>query len=654
MVSKLPSMVVSALATWDGKALTKGQKQISGFEKGVKGLGKTLGLTFSAAAIINFGKASVKAYAENERSAKRLAGVVKNLGQAFETPFIEQNLDQISAKFGYQGEVLREAYQKLITSTGSAAKANELLTLSLDVAAGSSVDLVTVNEDLANAYLGNTRGLAKYGLGLSKAQLKTLKFEDAVALLTKNFKGAAGDELNTYEGKMRVLGEAAGNAQEIIGKGLVDSLSILAGESGSIQPVTDAMTALATETSNVIVGLADIASGLSNLGGLADTKLPSGSTLGEALSFNLNMIPLIGPVLETARLRGQKINTPGMGGYPSSALGPGYVDPNIAKRDAVEKERLKREKERAALAAKAAKAEKAKVALSKAAAVFDTTRIGLAAALKATYDKETKLRLEALMLIEEDRGDEALKKIDELAKFQKNADLQRLAGVETISNATLQSLNTQLLTELKVINESKMAEGDKDLAREEAFKKYNAAITAAGKLAATESYNERVQIQLTEIARIAALTNTYNANKALDLLKETEEISMIDRIAEAQSKADKARMDSLKNYLELLSRGGSAAFNELGPVGGLGAGAVAGVTPGYEPDLTVPSYPPLAPDPQYGWNPTMGPRGGDQINVTVNAGVGDPEAIARVIEDTLNQSSYRGTSTNRGTGVYAV
>ena len=31
------------------------------------------------------------------------------------------------------------------------------------------------------------------------------------------------------------------------------------------------------------------------------------------------------------------------------------------------------------------------------------------------------------------------------------------------------------------------------------------------------------------------------------------------------------------------------------------------------------------------------------VNVTVNAGVGDPEAIARVIEDTLRQSTYRGT-----------
>jgi hypothetical protein len=49
-----------------------------------------------------------------------------------------------------------------------------------------------------------------------------------------------------------------------------------------------------------------------------------------------------------------------------------------------------------------------------------------------------------------------------------------------------------------------MAEGDKELAREEAFKKYNAAIVAAGQLAAKESYSERTQIQLTEIARFAS------------------------------------------------------------------------------------------------------------------------------------------------------
>jgi len=41
--------------------------------------------------------------------------------------------------------------------------------------------------------------------------------------------------------------------------------------------------------------------------------------------------------------------------------------------------------------------------------------------------------------------------------------------------------------------------------------------------------------------------------------------------------------------------------------------------------------------------PVSGTSAAGTVNVTVNAGVGDPEAIARVIEDTLRQSTYRGT-----------
>jgi hypothetical protein len=308
---------------------------------------------------------------------------------------------------------------------------------------------------------------------------------------------------------------------------------------------------------------------------------------------------------------------------------------------------------------KAARLEKNKLALSKASAVFDSTRISLAAALSSTYDKETKLRLEALMAIEEDKGDLALQKIDELAKFQKNADMQRLAGVQTISNATIQSLNTHLLTELKGINDSKMAENNKELAREEAFKKYNAAITAAGKLNAAEAYNERVQIQLTEIARLASLSKTVSASNTASMLIESFELKMIDRVAEAQKKADDARLKALNDYAAALGRvgmGGGASLalspqtiTDLGPLGGLAAGVIAGVNPGALTATTTLDEP----APNYGWNPTMG-FPGQSIEVTINTGVGDPEAIARAVEDIFNQSSYRGTSVNRNTGVYAV
>jgi hypothetical protein len=39
-------------------------------------------------------------------------------------------------------------------------------------------------------------------------------------------------------------------------------------------------------------------------------------------------------------------------------------------------------------------------------------------------------------------------------------------------------------------------------------------------------------------------------------------------------------------------------------------------------------------------------------NIKIESGLGDPEAIARAVEDVLNQSAYRGTSTNRGSGLY--
>ena len=38
---KLPNLLVNAVAEWNGKALTKGQRQITAFEKGVKSLGRT-------------------------------------------------------------------------------------------------------------------------------------------------------------------------------------------------------------------------------------------------------------------------------------------------------------------------------------------------------------------------------------------------------------------------------------------------------------------------------------------------------------------------------------------------------------------------------------------------------------------------------------
>jgi hypothetical protein len=441
---------------------------------------------------------------------------------------------------------------------------------------------------------------------------------------------------------MRVLGEAADNAQEIIGTGLVDALMILSGDS-TVEELAKSMSELATNTSEALTNLAKFGKGIGDIFG------PIASGVEKFIKFTQPLVDLVvegDPTGFTGRPRprARRMFEGGQDSIAEAKLAKQRASA-LAKETANQK-RLAQER------AKAAREEKNKLSLSKAAAAFDSTRISIAAALKATYDKETKLRLEALMLIEEDRGDEALKKINELAKFQKNADLQRLAGVETISNATLEALNSQLLKELTVINTSKMAEGDKELAREEAFKKYNAAIIAAGALAAKESYNERVQIQLTEIARLASLSNTYNAAKTSNLLLESAELSMIDRVAKAQAAADAARLASLKEYMALLN---GQKYDPLSsfigrepaplPVSPPPAGGFGGsVLENYRLNQLAA---PQLPEP-YRYDPLS------SFNVTINAGVGDPEAIARAVEDVLNQSTYRGTSVNRGAGQYYV
>jgi hypothetical protein len=464
---------------------------------------------------------------------------------------------------------------------------------------------------------------------------------------------------------MRVLGEAADNAQEIIGGGLIDSLMILSGNT-SVQELSDDMERLATNTRDALTNLAEFGRGVGAIFG------PLASGLEKFIKFTQPLADLIiegDPTGFTGRPRprARRFFEGGQDSVAEARL-------NKQRAAATAKE-LANQKRLAAERAKAAKAEKTKISLSKAAAAFDSTRISLAAALQATYDKETKLRLEALMLIEEDKGDEALKKITQLANFQKSADLQRLAGVETISNATLDSLNTQLITELQVINRSKLAEGDKELAREEAFKKYNAAITAAGTLAAKESYNERVQIQLTEIAKLAAISNTYNAGVTSALLLESAELSMIDRVAKAQAEADAKRLAALKEYTNALNAVGTGrdyGGNILGtpvpnfvpPDWAKPGGPDITIGPKYDPLsslMAVPKYDPLSSltampkleptpsnftyDPMYKY---MTPP----ASVTINAGIGDPEAIARAVEDVLNQSTYRGTSVNRGSGRY--
>jgi hypothetical protein len=409
------------------KAFDQAGKATSTLDKGVKKLGATLAATFGAQQLLKFAKNAAKAFIEDEQAATRLAQSVKNLGLAFETPRIEEFISQLSKASGVTDDQLRPSMQKLLQTTGSVTKSTALLTQALDISRGSGVDFETVVNDLSMAYVGQTRGLRKYSLGLSQAELKTMSFTDVQERLAKQFTGSNAAFLETYAGKLGILSTAAGEATEIIGKGLVDSLSILAGEGNTIQPLADSMEKLAIEISSVLTGLAQMIAEFKKLPGVTfylEEIFPrwmNNTALGQIKSFIQQF---------------SKLQTPGMGGYPSSALGGTFVDPNDAARKKAEADAAKRAKELAALQKKTLNTQKQQIALTKAGKTLDIERIGITAALRNQVSETDRLSLN-LQLALLDKNEAAASKLS----GQLDAAVKRQNDLAALLLATPEAAN---------------------------------------------------------------------------------------------------------------------------------------------------------------------------------------------------------------------
>lgn len=545
---KLPDLFVNAVTTFDGKALAKGQRQIGGFEKSVKNLGKAFGVTFGAAALAQFGKASVKAFAEDEAAATRLTKAVENLGLGFEATRITRFIQDLEKSAAVADDVLRPAFQSLISTTGSVTKSQDLLNLALEISAGTGIDAAEVAKDLSLAYLGQTRGIAKYNTGLSKTELTAAGFLTIQEKLTEQYSGQNAARLDTYAGKVSAVQIAYGNLQETVGGALIDAFMKLAGDT-TTEDLTESVDNLADSLAAVVELTGQVAAPFVGLAKLFN----SASDAYVKLLYKATGTAFMGNVANRQ-----------YGGAAADRYRAIEETKNAKARAKAEADAAKRQKELLGLQKKSALAEKNKLSLSQAAAFFDSQRISIAAALKATYDKETKLRLEALMAIEDENGALAIAKIEELAALQNSKDIDRLKGITVIKDAVLAALNEQLLTELSNINASEEAEAEKNRLRDIAFGKYNAALTAAGDVAEKSYYSERVQIQLTEIARLASLYNTNNAVITLEKLRMEVSLNVIAAIREAQAEADAERYRALEEYIRLLQTLGPDAVGLRG------------------------------------------------------------------------------------------
>jgi hypothetical protein len=453
------------------------------------------------------------------------------------------------------------------------------LKTALDLSAQSGVDVVTVAEDLVNAYIGNTKGLRKYTLGLSAAQLAGMDFETILQKIAAVSKGQAASAADTYAGKMDKLTIVIGNLSEAIGESLVDSFANLAGNG-------------------------DIDKSISKLEKFGQTSVGVFRLLtgADSLSEALNSLDYRFGIIPTER----KPNT-------NRSQSPAGTAKRLAAEKKAEQEALRRAREAARAAQAKAAAEKkaleakrlgaaidkANLTLNKGQEVFDMDKIQIAAALtnqaeqlgKATNAAQVlqiandtaRLNVKRSILALED----AIAAKDEAAIIaataKLNADLKVL-GTLGMQNVKLQDIKS-ILDSLKPKDLINIANLEAALAL---LAKINLASTGTTKAPTTTTTTSTAATTAAAVAAVMTkptLTNTPFGEGGLFNLEDVARSSLL-----------------------------------AGLAGGAGvSGAVSGSR--------------------------YAAQAANQYNITVQAGIGDPNAIAEAIDNVLREARDRGTLT---------
>jgi hypothetical protein len=191
--------------------------------------GKVAGAAFLAAAAaagayaVKIGVDGVKAALADEQSQVKLASALENATNATKAQIAatEDSIDKMARATGVADDNLRPALARLALSTGSVSKAQELLSLALDISTQTGKPLEGVANALGKAYDGNSAALGRLGIGLTAAELKAMSFTEVQTKLSDLFGGAAAKNAETFQGRMDRLKVAFDEGVETIGYNLL-------------------------------------------------------------------------------------------------------------------------------------------------------------------------------------------------------------------------------------------------------------------------------------------------------------------------------------------------------------------------------------------------------------------------------------------------
>jgi hypothetical protein len=387
----MANVTIDIAAEFTGnKAFKQAETSTDKLIRGVKKLAAATGLAFGTAQVIAFGKASVKAALDAQAQQQRLANLVKVTVGATDAQIQSLN-DQAQAlqEIGVVNkENITQTQSQLATFNLQIDTIKALTPAILDYvtaekgAAASADEFKSMTNGLAQALNGNFASLTKVGFVLDETTKKTIKngteaqrAAALVAVLDSTYKDFNKNLALTDAGQMQILANAADDAAENIGTGLIDALKTL-GKDNSVENLANDMERASLGAADFIRGLAEITSFSVN----GETK----SLIG-LLTTPFKRSLSAGPLGAIARMGVKTGDVKAADNAHLKSLQNQFAV--IKKTNEVNKKLTADELKKLKAAKLKAAIDKANLALGKSEEVFDLDKIQIAAALTSQAEQ---------------------------------------------------------------------------------------------------------------------------------------------------------------------------------------------------------------------------------------------------------------------------
>jgi len=398
----MTDLAIRIATTLDSTGINKADKAVNNLQKSTVKLGKSLGIALSTTAIVAYGKSAVRAYADMQAQQDRLVRLMK-VGVGATDSQIESLNKQAAAlqNIGVvSGDTITQVQSQLATFNLQAKTIAALTPAILDYvtaekgAAATTEEFKSMTNGLAQALNGNFASLTRVGFVIDENTRKMIKngteserAEAIVDVLNSTYKGFNASLRDTPVGQLQLLTNAADDAKEVIGEGLVDALAKIGGGS---------------EASDAVKTIDNIAKGINTITMVTATAIDSLLKLYKAVDFITTLGGLTGEDGILVQRFGSRTSTPST----NRSASPAGTALRLKQERQQEALAAKREKERLALTKKELDArkkltaeQKKQAALKKAGTVFDLEQIQIIAALKGKLSEEDRIRLQAQLAI---------------------------------------------------------------------------------------------------------------------------------------------------------------------------------------------------------------------------------------------------------------